>query len=193
MNIAVVTTSNEYFIRPDITWERKNSDLFIADSIRKISFTPVLFTKLSKPGKSIGLRFTGRYYESINYGVLIYAEDLVEKGNVGFAQANCIDNTSFLPMPLYNKLTLNNFDNEFILKMDGKEIFKYYNKDEKLINRAISTASGMSYLKIGDMVAIELDERKLLFDRDKLAADTEFVHISGTYCENETIDFKIIL
>lgn len=56
MNIIVKTASGKYIVRPDTTWEKDNEDFFPPDYISKISFTPVLFARISKPGKSIGVR-----------------------------------------------------------------------------------------------------------------------------------------
>ena len=41
-----------------------------------------------------------------------------------FACASSIDNTSFLPAPLYQKCVFGNNENEFVLSKNGEEIFR---------------------------------------------------------------------
>lgn len=225
MNIIVIPSAEQvnstvHFARPDITWERKNEDLYVHEETRNVGFTPVLFTKVSKSGKCISEKFAQRYFESINFGILVYDTDLANGSTYDFALANCMDHTSFLPTPLFKKLTLGQ-GNEFVIKLNGDTIFHLEDKEEEIIitpsqnktlqssqaelpsktllpsstllEKALTNASYSSYLRIGDFVAVELDEIRPLASRENLSAnETDNLHIEGYYCDNLTLDFDII-
>ena len=53
MNIVVFSSDSNVFVRPDTTWERDNEDLYVPEFINTLSWTPVLFARISKPGRSI--------------------------------------------------------------------------------------------------------------------------------------------
>lgn len=186
MNIIVKTFGGNVIVRPDTTWENDNEDIYPQDFIETLSFTPVLFARISKPGKSVGLRFTSRYYDSANYGLLLYPENLLRGGEEDFACASCIDHTSFLPAPLYQKCVFGTTGNEFILSKDGKEIFRTSTEGLAKIEEAIEEATRKIYIRTGDLIAIELDSRKMLYDRAE-----GVVNIHGTFCDNEIVSFNI--
>ena len=79
MNIIVKTFVGNVIVRPDTTWEKDNEDIYPQDFIETLSFTPVLFARISKPGKSVGLRFASRYYDSANYGLLLYTPVFIRR------------------------------------------------------------------------------------------------------------------
>lgn len=188
MNILVQPYGSAYWIcRPDTTWEKDNEDFYPPECISALSYTPILFAKISKPGKVVGENFASRYFESINYGILLYPENMAESGELGFSQANCVDHTSFLPSPMYNKVTMGQC-NEFILKKDDAEIFKYSGGNLQMIEKAVSQASALTYLRVGDMVCVELASPRHLMSRED-----GNVTISGRYCDNWLLEFKIIV
>ena len=59
--------------RPDTSWEREDKDLYAPDFVDGYLFSPVLFVRISKAGKCIGRKFAGRYYDAVNYGILLHA------------------------------------------------------------------------------------------------------------------------
>lgn len=188
MNILVRTYSGKYIVRPDTTWERDNEDVFLPDFVDSVSFTPVLFARICKPGRSVSIRFAERYYDGIGYGVLLYPDCLLDGSEEGFACASCLDHTSFLPFPLYNKVTLGREGNLFELSSGGEGIFSYNGGRAETVCSAIEEATRYTYIRTGDIIAIELDKRKPLCTRSEGP-----VHIHGRYAVNEILDFKIIL
>ena len=100
MNIIVRTASGKYIVRPDTTWEKDNEDLYLPEFVDGVSYTPVLFARICKPGRSIGRNFAARYYDSVNYGILLYPADHIDDGPECFAESLTLDHTSFLPAPL---------------------------------------------------------------------------------------------
>lgn len=181
MNITVVGSNGEINCRPDTTWEREDKDFFVPDEVNGFSFTPVMFVKMSRAGKCIGEKFAQRYYETVCFGMLLKAED--------DPSGDFYDRSSILPAAMYSKHTLENPENEFNLMLNGQATFK-----EKIgegacqrIDGALSIASKVVSQRIGDIVAIELAPGKHLISR----TDSEGT-VSGTWCENQLFEFRII-
>ena len=185
MNIIVKTADSRIYVRPDTTWEKNSEDLFVPPFIDRLSFTPVLFARICKPGRSITAKFASRYYDGINYGLLLYPDNIIE--TEGMECAACIDHTSYLPIPLYGKITLGREDNVFLLKQGRKKLFSYNEGGADLIEQAICEASARTFLRTGDNLAIELAPRQVLWKREDGT-----ITVKGSYCGNDTLEFKIV-
>lgn len=186
MNIIVKTSSGRILVRPDTTWERDNEDLFVPEFVSELFYTPVLFARISKPGRSVPEEFAGRYFDGIGYGMLLYTQDIHDGSPEGFACASCLDHTSFLPFPVYNKVTLGQEGNMFELFQDGKMIFSCDAHTEEPILQAIAEATRYVYFRTGDILAIELAEPAPLAVRSDGTTC-----VKGTYCSNPTLDYNI--
>lgn len=139
MNIIVKPHGSDLcHCRPDTTWERENKDFYVPDGVKEMHWAPVIFVRISKAGKCISAKFAARYYDSYNYGTLLYCSP--ENGG---ALISCADHTSLLPSPSLKAEELN--DNE-----------------KMLVEDAICKASKLISVRIGDYVAVELDEIKQL-------------------------------
>ena len=160
MNIIVKTASGHCVARPDTTWVRKNDDLYLPDFAGALSFSPIVYAHVSRSGKSIGSRFANRYYDSISYGMLLYAQNLLDGSPEGYASAICMGHTSFLPYPLEQDFPAPGA--EFILCKDDEEIFKCKYEGRAEIEKAIVDATAMALIRTGDFVAAELQEMKFL-------------------------------
>ena len=197
MNITVMTRSGRCYCRPDTTWEREDKDLFSPDSISSYLYTPVLFARISKAGKCVGGKFAERYYDSVGYGILLYAGDLFDGSPMAYAAASCTDHTSVLPFPMYNKVTLLE-DNLFVLKRNGEEIYRTSCGRCGMIEESICRASALTSLRIGDMIATELEDPAPLVSKDipahlaKAGEATWKAEIEGTFCGNGLFCFNII-
>lgn len=192
MNIAVKTrTDGRWYCRPDTTWERENRDLFAPEEAGGYLFTPVLFARICKAGKCIGRKFAERYYDSVGYGMLLYASDMYDGSGTSIAASSCLDHTSILPFPMYNRLTLGN-GNLFTIEKDGKEIFRTVEGSTDMIEEALTEISALVSLRIGDMVAIETAAPSPLVSMEQ-DSGSEGKEITGSFCGNELFRFKIIL
>lgn len=184
MNIVVKTADEKYIVRPDTTWEKDAEDLYVPEFVNQISYTPVLFVRISKPGRSVSAKFASRYYDAVGYGVLLYPEDMLDGSETGFACASCLDHTSFLTAPFFSPDTLGK---EYHLKAGDKEIFSHAEGTAEMVEKAIEEATRFIYIRTGDLLAIELQPRKQLVSRDE-----ESVELSSSFAENELASFKII-
>jgi len=182
MNIVVKTVDGAIYCRPDTTWERENKDLFVPDVVEGYAYAPVLFVRVSKAGKCIGEKFADRYYDSFNFGALLYVGEDIATGS-------CYDHTSVLPSPLYNKVVIEKADNAFEMSKGNEVVFGCEIGEDapSRIAQALAEASSKVSLRIGDYVAIELTERKELVARSE-----EKVLLNGTFCENPLFDFNIV-
>lgn len=182
MNIIVRPYGKDScYCRPDTTWERENRDLYSPDCVNEWYWTPVVFARISKAGKCISPKFAERYYDSVNFGMLLYA------GNSETAFSSCADRTSILPAPLYNPVVLENEDNMFEVLKQGETIFKTGTMHRNLMEDSICRASQMTSLRIGDMVAVELTPVSLLADRTEGE-----IRLEAAYCGNSLSDLRII-
>ena len=190
MNIVVKTAAGRCIVRPDTTWEKDNENFFPPEFVNSLSWSPVLFARICKPGRSVGEKFAGRYYDEVNYGVLLYPDEMLDGSDEGYAQACCLDHTSFLPSPGFPKDILEK-DEEFRLfvNKDGAEelLFSHSGADDLTIRTAIAEMTRFVYIRTGDLLAIELQQRRPLCQR----SDAE-VCLSGTYGGAETTGFRII-
>lgn len=185
------------YCRPDTTWERENRDIYSPDCVAEWNWTPVLYARICKAGKCISPKYVSRYYDSVNFGVLLYV------GGIDTAFSSCADHTSLLPTPSYSPDALDDEANVFRVLVNGEEIFSTadyateafeYSKKENgrinlktLIEDTICKASGLTSLRIGDFVTVELKPQTLLCSR----IDGETV-LKTTFQEDSHTDCKII-
>lgn len=186
MNIIVKTSSAHITVRPDTTWEKDNEDFFPPEFVNEVTYSPVLFARVLKPGRSVGKKFASRYYDSVGYGVLLYPENMLDGTTEGYAQAICLDHTSFLPAPMFPPQRLEK-DAEFRLYRNDDEIFVFDQPSLNMIEEALVEATRFIYIRTGDLIAIELDARKPLTGR----TESE-VRVTGTFGQDKILDFQII-
>lgn len=157
MNIVLLTSGGKVIVRPDTTRARDGEDVYMPEFVKSVTYTPVLYAKISRPGRSIGEKFAGRYFEEMNAGVLLYPENLIDGTPEGYACASCIDRTSVLPFSLVGKEA----DCEFRIEA-GSGVISSFRRTPGLLERAIAETSLHCYLRNGDYVAVELAGRSPL-------------------------------
>ena len=186
MNIIVKTSSGHITVRPDTTWEKDKEDFYPPEFVDVLTYSPVLFARVLKPGRSVGRKFASRYYDSVGYGVLLYPENMLDGSPEGYAQAICLDHTSFLPAPTFPPQRLEG-DGRFSLFRNGVEIFTFGHPSLNMIEDALVEATQLLYIRTGDLIAIELAPRLPLAARP--AAST---HVTGILGYDKVLDFQII-
>ena len=183
MNIVVLSASGKVFVRPDTTWERDSEDFYVPEFIDSVSFTPVFFARVSKPGRSVSEKFAGRYFDGLGFGVLLYPENLLDGSEEAFACASCVDHTSFLPFPVLAKGTPST---DGTVSKDGTEAFREVLPAEDAILKAIAEVTRFCYIRTGDIIAIELSSRQPLCSRTESKASVT------TSAFGEEANFNII-
>ncbi len=219
MNIIVRHLDGTVSCRPDTSWERENKDIYVPCPVEALRYAPVLFVRISKAGKCVGQKFAQRYWDGFNYGVLLYGGIADEAASVpaneeGGIQAplhwsECVDHTSILPFPLYNPLVIENEDKEFILRKNGKLLYSTTEGSAQMVENAICEASELVSLRIGDIIAIELQTPECLECRKDSGKEKICVKegvkegkiedenqpgclLEATFLETETLSHRII-
>lgn len=193
MNITVRTYGDGVFVcRPDTTWERENKDFYSPDTVSDILYSPVVFARISKAGKSVSRKFAHRYYDGMNFGMLLYPGEIYRRKEAwSLAAASILDHTSYLPSPLYLPEVFRTAGNIFELEKDGRTVFSTATDDDgtalNAIETALAEASAYVSLRIGDLVAVELAEASVLSGPDEKKTG-----ISAHFCNNELFRFYII-
>lgn len=187
MNIIVKPYGSDLcYCRPDTTWERENKDFYSPDCVKEISWCPILFVKISKAGKCIGKKFVSRYYEGLNFGALLYC--VTDSENFNLAYTSSADHSSLLPPSLFNLETIEKEDNVFEVRKNGEVIFSTTGKSLiETIENTICKASQLTSIRIGDHIAIELNEISKLIDRNEAEA-----RFKADYCGNNLFDIGVI-
>ena len=188
MNIVVKPyDSGASYCRPDTSWERENRDLYTPDRIERWDWAPIVFVRICKAGKCVGKKFASRYYDAFGFGALLYIGS-IDGEAVDTAAASCADHTSVLPFPLYKIAVLENTDNVFNVCKNGEEVYSKDCQDiQSAIEEAICRASEFISLRTGDILAVELAPGMALAHKSEGEA-----RFSGSFCENQTFDFKIL-
>lgn len=203
MNIAVRHLDGTCTCRPDTTWERENKDIYAIPAVCAYRYAPVLFVRVSKAGKCVGYKFASRYYDGFNFGVLLYG-GLPPGAPVKETPAtctgaetsllhwsSCLDHSSILPFPLYNPLVLGNEEKEFRLRKNGTILFSTVEGSAEMAGNAIAEVSELVSLRIGDIIAIELQEPSPLVERPSDSAAQDCL-LTGEFLETETFRHEII-
>ena len=188
MNIIAKTYGGRTVIRPDTTWKRGDDAAFMPEFVDCVSWTPVVFARICKAGRSVAEKFADRYFDGIGFGVLLYAENLIDGSPEGFCEASCLDHSSFLCWPVFDKITLGAEDNLFELFKDEEPLFSCKSPDASLIRNTIARVTEFCYIRSGDFVVQELAVRQPL-----IAGRNSSCQVSGSFCSNPIINFKVIL
>lgn len=157
MNVAVLTFSGCTVVRPDTTRIKEGEDTYLPDDVICVSWSPVLFARVSRPGRCISARFAPRYWDIAGVGVLLYPENYISSGPEGFACASCLDHTTLLSAPYADRGALGGMD--FGLRIDSATVFST-ELSAGLMDAAIAQVSGHCFLRNGDYVCVELAPRE---------------------------------
>ena len=210
MNIALKTFSGQVISRPDTTWEKENRDYYIPDFVKGMLWSPVLFTRVGKAGKCVGRKYADRYTDGIGFGLLLHP--LVEC-NGEAVPSSCMDHTTILPFPLYNKIVLDTPGNEAVYLCDNVALCSFRTGAEAsegtesgampsetapeetatmvtvsagIILDAICEVSRITSLRIGDIVAVEL------LSPATLPLSSSRTALSATFCDNGIFEFNLL-
>lgn len=206
MNIIVMTAGGRVIARPDTTWVRKNEDFFPPDFVTALSFTPVLYARISKAGRCVGADFARRHFGETGCGLLLYPADLLSDGCYGAAAASCMDRTSYLPDLRESAPGGSRQDSPqaggfpgvagagFRICRDRKEIFRTGDAiSETLMADAVVEASRIMYLRRDDLLAVELAAPEPLWSRAEGNAEIRGMAVCGAGPESALFDFNIIV
>lgn len=98
MNIIIKKYDNDrlFYLKPDTSLNRDCNDYFCPETIKQLSVTPFIFTRINKAGKSIQDKFTERYYNAAGYGLSIGIVSYKTNEPADPQMINLLDNSTYL-------------------------------------------------------------------------------------------------
>ena len=187
MIIIVSTREGKIITRPETSWERNGTDFYPQEFIEAVACVPVVYARISKSGRSVVGKFAKRYYDCFGYGLLLYPENLLDGSPESIACASCIDHSSYLAGPLFDREEASGPGKRFILKKDGGTVFEFGEAVEGMIEEALAEATARIHVRTGDLLAIELSAPLHLCSRP---CNTR---IEGGIADELPYDFNIIM
>lgn len=192
MNIIVRTASGRVHVRPDNTLDRYSRDFYVPDGIGTVSLAPVVFARITRPGKCVGRKFAARYFEGCGAGVLLYPEELAAEGPEGFADAIRLDQSSSLPdlsvgLPCTSGPASDGSADYFSVSAGETPVFYGQADSASLLAGAIAEVSVLTLVRTGDLVAVELAPRTPVWHRGE--GD---IAVRAAIGEKEVLDFSLI-
>lgn len=159
MNVVVLTSSGRTVVRPDTTRIKEGEDIYLPADVTCVSWSPVVFAKVSRPGRCVATRFAPRYWDAAGVGALLYPENYIDSGPEGFACASCLDHTTLLTAPFADRNAVQNMD--FELRAGPDEAFGA-TLSTMWLDAALAKVSEHCFLRNGDYVCVEIEQRKML-------------------------------
>lgn len=190
MNILIRRKKDDkIYFRPDTSLNRECSDIYVPEDISELYYSPIIFTIITKAGKYISPKFISRYFDSFSFGILLYEGEGIK--NEDYACSSCLDKSSIISSKIFHEEDLK--DKSFIIKSLDKDIYTYTSTDLKELESAICCGSICTSLRIGDIVALELERPKSLVVKNKVGnEDCDETRIETEFGGINDIDFKII-
>lgn len=187
MNFLIKTHEGCCLVRPDVSLNRDGDTYYVPDGVSAVYISPIVFMRLSKTGKVIGSPFAGRYYDAVGFGALLYPSMKEDRG-ICLAESSCFDQSSFFPQPFFNPITIENHDNVFEMQVDGLGAYRC-NCDgmKEKLEQALVDCSLHTLARVGDFVAVELQDMKLLMMDSSLKQS----RLKMAFCGNNTLDIAI--
>jgi 2-keto-4-pentenoate hydratase/2-oxohepta-3-ene-1,7-dioic acid hydratase in catechol pathway len=169
--MKIIYTNTEHFrLIPDSALLLKNKPFFKPDYVKNLQAKMALVIKINRLGKYISEKFAPTYFEKIGFAIHFYDKTILEHQiNKGFPWecATCFDGSFALSE--FMKISEIPDDFELIFsKNNNKRILRGVypdagrtqddNNPKSKIPSIISELSTFMTLKIGDYIAIELDD-----------------------------------
>lgn len=188
MNVIVVPNEGGYhYFRPDTTIERESKDFYCPEEVTSLSACVVLYIKISKAGKAVAKRFAERYYNTFGAGILLYAENLINSDiPATYSMASSIDYSTILSKELGGAeiLTREKADSLWFGHGSGPaEKISIREEITDYINSEIETLSRNNSLRMGDIVAFELNPERFVIEKEE--------ELTLHFGDQLLLDFKI--
>jgi len=166
MKIIAIDKNNQFRLIPDSALLLKHRPFFLPDYVETLHAKTVLVVKINRLGKYIQEKFAHTYYDEIGFAINFYDKKcldvLIEKG-LPWERATCLDGSfalsefmkiseASIPLSLCVTRTLSEVE---MPESPESQIFHF---DLQQLPKIISELSTYMTLKIGDHIAIELDE-----------------------------------
>ncbi|MCL2502274.1 MAG: fumarylacetoacetate hydrolase family protein [Bacteroidales bacterium] len=146
--ICLPYQSPHFYLKPDTALLRNGRPFYVPDFCQSISGALALVVKINRLGRQIVPRFARRYYQETALGFCLYAADLLEQNRaagVSCAPACALDYSA----PL----------SDVFCPAGDSDIFaweQWAGNLNRSIDQSIADVSRYMFLKMGDLIWIEL-------------------------------------
>ncbi|MCQ2180630.1 MAG: hypothetical protein MJY50_01010 [Bacteroidales bacterium] len=160
MNIAVLTSGGKVIVRPDTTRVKDGEDAYMPEFVKALEWTPVLYTRICKSGRSVSDGFAARYFDNFGFGALLYPSELLyDCSEESFACASCLDHTSIINLDGLSSKEAIRPDSQMTVDINGESRNFIIPDAGAVLTRAIVQVTRYCWLRVGDVVAVELSPR----------------------------------
>lgn len=189
MNILIQNESgSKFYIKPDITFCRRNSDFFLPEEFTKLCIQPAIATRITRAGKHISSAYSNRYYNTIGLAAILFDTRLYSNALDISALTRLISIEQSFYYIDSTGLSLNKSRFRVVLSADEKQVITPEIYDAcSIIDNAIERVTKQVAIKIGDIVAVSLDS---LVDVKKGANIRVEIEEKGN-CYSKILDFFI--
>lgn len=156
--------ANDFYIKPDTALANPKDDFFIPPVCGSTTYATCYILKINRLGRSIEERFAHRYYSEVNYGICIYGHPKVsaktkneqknDTSNNGslWLPGLALDYSLSMPRTFLGKDQLD----QISLQQDDDPHQIFPIPSAQVIAKRIAHLSGFVYLKMGDLLLLEL-------------------------------------
>ena len=163
--------ANDFYIKPDTALAKPTDDFFIPPVCGSITYTTCYVIKINRLGRSIKEQFAHRYYTEVNYGICIYGHPKKFSGTTPERQSDtshngllwipglALDNSLSMPRTFLGKDQLGHIllqQDDDLRCPDIPQIKTFPIPSAQVVAKRIAHLSGFVYLKMGDLLLLEL-------------------------------------
>jgi len=168
MKIIVIDKQNQFRLIPDSALLLKHRPLFRPDYVQALHAKIALVVKINRLGKYIQEKFAPTYYDEVGFAINFYDKDCLDnqiRQGLPWERATCFDGSFALSE--FMKISEISEKTELIISDNNSQLaslssaslrFSILNSQFLKISPTIAYLSTHMTLKIGDYIALELDE-----------------------------------
>lgn len=163
--------ADDFYMKPDTALAKPTDDFFIPPVCRSITYAVCYVLKINRLGRSIKEQFAHRYYSEVNYGVCIYGQKQISSATASERKTDishdgslwipglALDYSLSIPRTFLGKDQLEQISllqNDNTRQPDDNQMYTFPIPSVQVVAKRIAHLSGFVYLKMGDLLLLEL-------------------------------------
>ncbi|MFA5752974.1 MAG: hypothetical protein WCS46_05140 [Bacteroidales bacterium] len=168
--------ADDFYMKPDTALAKPTDNFFIPPVCESITYAVCYVLKFNRLGRSIKEQFAHRYYSEVNYGVCIYghpkefsgatSERKIDTSHDGslcdrslWIPGLALDYSLSMPRTFLGKDQLEQIyllQNDNTRQPDDTQLHTFPIPSVQVVAKRIAHLSGFVYLKMGDLLLLEL-------------------------------------
>ena len=160
MKIIFVDKNQQFRLIPDSALLLKHRPFFCPDYVENLHAKIAFVVKINRLGKYIQEKFASTYYDEIGFAINFYDKKSLEsqvQNGLPWERATCFDG-SFALSEFLAKTDYDPYSLPLTFSKNRGDMFRLHIVPPDTTAQIISEISTFMTLKIGDYIAIELDE-----------------------------------